>query len=214
MHNSDIEPTDLFLVRHGETDWNAENRLQGAIERALNRLGIEQAGETSNRLAALPIRAVYASHMLRARQTAEIIALPHRLPVLCYPELREGTYGPLDGLTQTEFQEQFAEELKNLGSLSPLGRFHKRIVVGAESSAEILKRVLPCLQEISHQHPGQHVVVVTHGWVMRTLYIYFSKFTDDAIRVGNGGMLHLRGEGRTLSMVGSEGISKIETPRG
>lgn len=208
MNDIQTKIADLFIVRHGQTDWNAQGRFQGAIERALDASGIQQAQDVAHKLTMPRVDAVYASHMLRARQTAEIIASPHQLPVLCYPELREGTYGSIDGLTYEEFRQRFADTLLHRESLSPWERFHDRLVAGAETSAEIVARALPCLHSLSQLHLGQRVVVVSHGWVMRSLYIYFSAFLDDKISVGNTGILHLQGNAETLAMVAYEGIVK------
>lgn len=200
--------TNLFLVRHGRTDWNALGRFQGRIERPLDEVGIEQAEEVARRLADLEIDAIYSSDMLRARQTADIIAKHHDLPIVFVPDLKEGSYGPIDGIMKEEFHIRFAEVLKVRNALPSKEKFHHRLVEGAETSAEILARALPCLQTISKNHPGQQIIVVTHGWVMRSLFVFFSEFEVDFVNVENGAVLHLHGEGEVLTIAAHEGITK------
>lgn len=198
--------TDLFLVRHGRTDWNAEGRFQGSIERPLDEHGFMQAEAAAERLTSLD--AIYCSHMLRARQTAEAIAKKHKLPIVCAYELREGTYGDIDGMSWEEVNTRFVETIQKRDALSPYDRFHFRFAEGAETSAEILARALPCLQTLSKSHTGQRIAVVTHGWVMRTLFIYFSNFEPDKVQIENGAILHLQGVGEKFSIVAHEGIKR------
>ncbi len=200
--------TDLFLVRHGRTDWNAEGRFQGSIERSLDEHGFMQAEDVSRRLSEHAFDAIYSSHMLRARQTAEIIARHHKVPIICAYELREGTYGVVDGWKKEEIFSHYADVMEKREALSPKERFHHRLVEGAETSAEILARALPCLQTLSKCHSGQRIAVVTHGWVMRTLMVYLSGFIDDKILIDNAAILHLRGERENLAIAAHEGITR------
>jgi probable phosphoglycerate mutase len=203
-NNPNAPTTDLFLVRHGRTDWNAEGRFQGSVERPLDEHGYAQAEAAAGRLSSL--NAIYCSHMLRARQTAEVIAQKHTLPIVCAYELREGTYGPIDGMTWEDFKTQYAREIEERDSLPPAERFQYRIIEGAESSADILGRALPCLQALSRCHAGQRIAVVTHGWVMRTLILYFTNFLHAKVHIENGAILHLRGDGENFSIVAHEGV--------
>ena len=206
MGRSRPQITDLFLVRHGRTDWNAEGRFQGAIERELDDAGIGQAEGAAEKLAIEPLSAIYSSHMIRARQTAKIIAGRHCVPIVCAYELREGTYGPIDGMMKEEFQARFAKELRERDALPLEQRFHYRLIDGAETNAEILDRVLPCLQTICKNHVGERIAVVTHGWVMRTLFVYLSRYKVDQVQIENGAILHLQATGGDLTIHHHHGI--------
>ena len=138
--------TTLLLVRHGETDWNAEGRLQGHTDRPLNDFGRRQARRLADELAAEEFDAIYASDLARARETAEIVGEHLRLPVLLDPDLREKDWGNWEGLTSTE---RFGIEL-----------------VG-ESAEQHTRRVLSALGRIAGQHPSGRILVVTHGGSMR-----------------------------------------------
>jgi broad specificity phosphatase PhoE len=94
--------TTLLLVRHGETDWNAEGRLQGHTDRPLSDLGRRQARQLAGELASEELDAIYSSDLARARETAEIVGERLGLPVVLDPDLREKDWGTWEGLTSVE----------------------------------------------------------------------------------------------------------------
>src|SRR5947209_10133780 len=136
----------LLLVRHGETDWTADGRLQGHTDRPLNDHGRHQAAELAERLAREGAVAVYASDLAGAKETAEIVAARLRLPVVTDPDLRERNWGSWEGLTPAE---------------------RDRIVFEGEPPEAHRARVVGAIERIAERHPGQHVIVVTHGGSMR-----------------------------------------------
>jgi broad specificity phosphatase PhoE len=136
----------LLLVRHGETDWNAEGRLQGHTDRPLNEYGRRQARALAERLAGDDISAVYASDLSRARETAEILAAPLGLPVVLEPGLRERNWGSWEGLTGSE---------------------RDRVEYVGEAPEEHAERVLAAVRAIADRHVGEKIVVVTHGGSLR-----------------------------------------------
>ena len=140
--------TTLLLVRHGETDWNAEGRLQGHTDRPLNDRGRQQAKELAERLAPDSADAVYASDLLRAKETAEIVGQRLGLLVVLDADLREKDWGTWEGLTGDE-------------------RAHVELV--GESVQEHRERVLGAVNRIVGRHPGQRIVVVTHGGSLRRI---------------------------------------------
>jgi probable phosphoglycerate mutase len=140
--------TMLLLVRHGETDWNAEGKLQGHTDRPLNDYGRRQARALADRLAGENVDAVYASDLSRARETAEILGEKFGLAVVVDPDLREKNWGSWEGLTPDE-------------------RLH--IEFEGETSEEHRERTLRAVQRIVERHPGGRIVVVTHGGSLRRL---------------------------------------------
>lgn len=138
--------TTLLLVRHGETDWNAEGRLQGHTDTSLNDYGRRQAAALADELAGDGIDVVYSSDLSRARETAEIVAARLGLPVVLEPDLREKNWGSWEGLT-------------------PMQRDAVDYV--GESTIEHRERTLRALLAIAERHPGMRVLVVTHGGSMR-----------------------------------------------
>ena len=138
--------TQLLLVRHGETDWNAAGRLQGHTDRPLSDYGREQARRLAAEIEGEDFDAIYSSDLARARETAEIVAERLRLPVVLDPDLREKDWGNWEGLTSTE-------------------RFGLELV--GESTEQHQKRMLGALGRIAARHPHGRVLVVTHGGSMR-----------------------------------------------
>ena len=138
--------TTLLLVRHGETDWNAEGRLQGHTDTLLNDYGRRQAAALGEDLAGDGIDVVYSSDLARARETAEIVAGRLGLPVVLEPGLREKNWGSWEGLT-------------------PMERDATEYV--GESNEDHRERTLRTLGAIAERHPGRRVLVVTHGGSIR-----------------------------------------------
>jgi broad specificity phosphatase PhoE len=152
--------TTLLLVRHGETDWNAEGRLQGHTDRPLNAYGREQAKALAAQLAGEDVAAIYASDLARARETAEIVGERLGLPVVVDPDLREKNWGTWEGLTS---EERLLVELEG------------------ESTAEHQERTLRAVERIVERHPGQRVVVVTHGGSLRRIQADVSGIAEPVI---------------------------------
>lgn len=142
--------TTLLLVRHGETDWNAERRWQGHADVPLNERGREQVRALADELAGEEIDAIYASDLSRARDTAEAVAARLGIPVVTDPDLREIDVGPIEGMT--------AEESKAFTDWQ-----------GEPKEAHAL-RILGALDRIAERHPTEHVLVVTHGGSMRRVH--------------------------------------------
>jgi len=139
--------TTLLLVRHGETDWNADGRLQGQTDRPLSEFGRRQARQLADELAREELEAIYSSDLSRARETAEIVAERLGLPVVLDPDLREKDWGTWEGLTAVE---------------------RDRVEFVGESTEAHQERILRALRRISERHPdGGRILVVTHGGSMR-----------------------------------------------
>jgi broad specificity phosphatase PhoE len=147
--------TELLLVRHGETDWNAEGKLQGHTDRPLNEYGRRQAQALAEQLAGDSIDAVYASDLSRARETAEILGAKLGLPVVVDPDLREKNWGNWEGLTSDE-------------------RLH--VEFEGETSEAHRDRTLVAVQRIVERHPEGRIVVVTHGGSLRRIQAAVSGF--------------------------------------
>lgn len=152
----------ICLVRHGETSWNAERRLQGHIDIPLNDRGRAQALSTAHSLAAFHFSAMYSSDLQRAHVTARAIAAQRPQPLAIEPRLRERHYGDFQGLTYDEAAARFPEAYD---------RFKAReldhpIPGRGESLAAFAARVTEALIDIAQRHAGQRVLVVTHGGVL------------------------------------------------
>ncbi len=146
--------TTIFLVRHGETDWNRERRIQGHSDVPLNENGRMQARALSERLGRERFDAVYSSDLARARETAQIAVAPTSLPLIELVELREKHFGSWEGLTSDVALARFPE-----ASTGPWG--------DGETSDEMSARVVAALRSIAAEHDGGNVLVVTHGGPVR-----------------------------------------------
>ncbi|MBI4989651.1 MAG: histidine phosphatase family protein [Rhodocyclales bacterium] len=161
-----MNPTRLCLVRHGETAWNAERRIQGQLDVPLSAVGHAQARATANALAQESLCAIYSSDLARALHTAEAAAHLHKLPVRRHVGLRERHYGVLQTLTYGEFGRRHP---------GAYARFQAReedfaLPGGGESLRQFAARVMHCIDGIVAAHAGGQVLVVTHGGVLDILH--------------------------------------------
>jgi broad specificity phosphatase PhoE len=148
--------TTILLARHGETDWNRERRVQGHTDRPLNDEGRRQALALADELAGEPVDAVYSSDLVRAHETARVVAERLGLDVTVLPDLRERDFGTWEGLTDEEILERFPQARNG-----PWG--------DAESREEMLERIRAALGRIADAHAEGRVLVITHGGPVRAL---------------------------------------------
>jgi probable phosphoglycerate mutase len=159
------EATRLIAVRHGETAWNVDTRIQGQIDIGLNATGLWQAQRASQALADEGIGVIYASDLSRAWQTAEEIARPHGLAVQPEPRLRERAFGHLEGMSFAEIEATLPEDAKRWRERDP--EFEPE---GGESLLTFRDRITQVASELAARHPGELVTLVAHGGVMDVLY--------------------------------------------
>ena len=156
--------TELWLVRHGQTDWNLEGRYQGHYDIPLNAVGLQQAVRLAEKLAGECFDAIYCSDLLRARVTAETVAERLSMPVIPLPGLREINQGEWQGRYLADVRAEFGEPDPNAGE----EMLHER-APGGESVAEVAARLKQTADGIAAAHPGGKVLVVTHGLALATL---------------------------------------------
>ncbi|KAM5576474.1 phosphoglycerate mutase-like protein 4 [Rosa sericea] len=159
---------EIMVVRHGETAWNADGRIQGHLDVELNDAGRQQAAVVGNRLSKDPkISLVYSSDLKRAYETAQIIAARcGGLNVVTDPDLRERHLGDLQGLVFREAAKLSSKAYQAFTS----HRTCQDIPGGGESLDQLYDRCTSALERIGGKHKGERVVVVTHGGVIRSLY--------------------------------------------
>ena len=145
--------TTLLLARHGETDWNREFRIQGSSDVELNELGRQQAQFLAQELTDVDLDAIYSSDLSRAQATAAAVAATHGLEVKLDARLRERSFGSFEGLTREDV------------SALPEGSRHD-----GESEEEVRERVLAAVTEIAANHPGEQVLIVSHGAALNSLW--------------------------------------------
>ncbi len=160
------QTTRLLVIRHGETDWNAQRRVQGHSDIALNATGQAQAKRLAAALADEAIAAVYSSDLQRAQATATALALPRGLPVHATALLRERHFGLIEGRTFDDF-----------GALHPEAAQHWRKRTpdwappgGGESLLALQARITSAVDALVRPHAGQQIAMVAHGGVLDVLY--------------------------------------------
>jgi probable phosphoglycerate mutase len=161
-----MQSTRILAIRHGETDWNVNNRIQGQIDIDLNSHGLWQAQQVADALAQDTVHAIYASDLQRALVTAQHIARAHQIKVSEQTSLRERHYGLFEGLTWTEIQQQHPEDASSWRDRVP----HWTPKQGGESLEMLHLRVQQAIDQIASQHLGQQIAIVTHGGVLDILY--------------------------------------------
>lgn len=153
----------LYLVRHGETAWNLEKKLQGHANVPLSDRGKKQASLLAERLARKKIAAVYASDLQRATETAQIIAGHHNLDVVQEQSLREMNFGAWEGLNLTEIYESYGDLAKRWWE-NPLNVS----IPNGETLTELTFRVNEAIRRFVQNYvKGQEILVVSHGGPIR-----------------------------------------------
>jgi probable phosphoglycerate mutase len=155
--------TTILLARHGETDWNRENRFQGHADPPLNETGRGQAAELAAALANEPLAAVYSSPLRRAFETAQIVGVPHGLEPVPADALREVDVGSWQGLTRTEIEERFPEQFARWLD-------YEQGWEDGETYDEMGQRVLAALLQLAAAHKGERILAVSHGGPVRAAY--------------------------------------------
>ncbi len=160
-----MNPTRFCIVRHGETDWNAERRIQGQIDIPLNATGRDQAAAAAAGLAGQRFDAIYSSDLARTWQTAQAIATALNLPLVAAPTLRERHYGHMQGLTGEEARLSCPAVHAAHAARDP-----EHDLDGGESLARFAKRVTTTLRNLADVHTGQTLLLIAHGGVLDIAY--------------------------------------------
>jgi broad specificity phosphatase PhoE len=166
----------VYLVRHGETDWNRDGICMGQQDIPLNDLGRRQAELTAERLAQTELAAIYSSDLLRALETAQIIAQPHHLGPIERRAWREADYGLWEGRKREEIERLFPESREIDWQREDSLSFQPP---GGESRRALYERATHEFEAICAQHPDQSVLIATHGGVIRAIVNYvFNRQAD------------------------------------
>ena len=168
-HSPDLSVMDqagcrIYLIRHGETANAHEQALNGHFDVALSPTGEDQIRRVAEALKGRPVRAVYSSDLKRTRDSADIVSQPHKLKPVCYPELREISFGKWDGLSLRELNRKYPGEVEK--------RFQNPETFqaeGGETFQQLRDRVLPRFHAIVDCHPAEEIIIMGHGGVNRVI---------------------------------------------
>jgi probable phosphoglycerate mutase len=177
--------TILYLIRHGETDWNASGRWQGHTDVPLNDKGLRQAQLLAQHLHEhrVAFHAIYSSDLTRAYQTAWEIGSALRIAVQLWPPLREIDMGAWSGLTREEIRKRYPDDYALLEHGHDIRRG------GGETAARLYRRVVDTVQAMISHHPNETIALVTHGGPIRSLVGYVAETygadVPDRMHIGN-----------------------------
>ena len=158
--------TKLYLVRHGETDWNRDMKVQGSTDIELSSVGIKQAGLLANRLAGEKIDVIYSSSLKRALKTSEIIAAEKPCGINKSDKYHEICFGPWEGLTIKEIKEKYSEHFRIYREDPANFR-----LPGAETFLDLMERTYNAIMEIISLHKGSNILLVSHGTAIKAAII-------------------------------------------
>ena len=191
--------TDFLFIRHGETDWNRQQRFQGQIDVPLNDLGHTQARRLGERLAGEPSEHLISSDLQRAQQTAAPLATAWQAAPALMPGLREQCFGVLEGLDvptiKARHPDLWTRWLEHRADFA---------LPGGESLKQFHARVIAAVKALAEAHPGRRLTVVTHGGVLDMLWRTSHGLPLDGLRtceIPNTGLNHLRWRQGTLDIV-------------
>ena len=157
----------IFVARHGQTQWNAENKVCGRTDLPLTALGLAQAEELADKVGPLNIDLILCSPMLRARQTAQASASRYGIPMEIDPRLIEQDYGVFEGADR--FDPGFWANKRQFAVRYP----------GGESMMQVAARVYSLLEEIRVRYPNKKILLVCHGGICRVIRTYFEDMTNE-----------------------------------
>jgi len=212
-----MQATRILAIRHGETLWNVDTRIQGHLNIDLNDTGRWQAERVGHALAEEPIQAIYSSDLRRAFETAQAIAMaparsaaqtPSPAQVTPHLQLRERHFGHLQGKTWAEIETDWPEDCKRWR-----GRDPHWAPAGGESLTALRERIQGCVNDLARQHMGEQIVLVAHGGMMDALYRLATQQSVEAPRtwhLGNAAINRLLWTPQGLSLVGWGDVSHLE----
>jgi broad specificity phosphatase PhoE len=196
----------IFLVRHGETQWNAEDRMQGQVLHVgLNEKGMRQARLLSKRLEKEKIDLVYSSPMERALQTAEIIAEPHDISVITHAGLTERSHGHVDGLTKEEFRRLHPHIYAVYEKTRELPG-----VEGAETMKQLEERGFAAFSEIVDGNPNKNILIVAHGGILKNIIARIGGSHHSTFKQGNCCLNIVRYDGKGFRIESINNLSHLE----
>ncbi|MDO5561349.1 MAG: histidine phosphatase family protein [bacterium] len=199
----------FYIFRHGKSEGNLMNLLQGQKDYPLTQEGVAAAEKVCDLLAGENFSEIFASDLSRARQTAEIIASAKHLAVKATYLLRDQTYGIFDGMEKTKFKEELRQKLAEHEALTVEEQINDRLAPGAETDAEVLARLLNFLRFTALANSNKKILVISHSNVVRDLLVKFGYCVKKQLPSGsikNLAYFVLDSNGSDFNVVGTHNI--------
>lgn len=203
----------LYLVRHGETEWNVKRIIQGHLDSPLTEKGVKQVEDTAQELKHISFDAIFSSDLPRAFRTAEIIKLERELVVQTSELLRERNHGKYEGVNVDKYREILKDKLEEANKLSEEKRRSFKISAEIESDEELTTRFITKLREIALAFSNKTVLVVSHGVSLRTFLVKIGYAKNSQLLPGafsNAGYVKVASDGIDFIIKEVKGVKKTE----
>jgi broad specificity phosphatase PhoE len=203
----------LYLVRHGETVWNVNHRIQGQLDSELTENGVLESKKQAQKLKDIQFDGIFSSDLSRAAKTAEILKLDRKLAIATHKALRERTFGKYDGSFGDKYTKAIQNLLEKYEKLTENERWKFKFDEGYESDEELVTRFITILREIAVGYLGKTILVVTHGGNLRTFLTHLGFAAHGELKPGtfkNAGYVKVRCDGADFFLDGVEGVDKSQ----
>lgn len=203
----------FYIVRHGETVWNVQKKLQGQSDSPLTVTGKSQARNLAEKLKAIHFDAVFSSDLLRAKRTAKILIAERELAIETKELLRERAFGKYEGKAFEEHRVQLKDKIDEYEKLADKDKFTFKYADDMESDEEIVTRLNLFIREVALSYRGKTVMVVTHGSIMRAFLIHLGFGNYQDMRSGvikNTAYVKLLSDGVDFFIKETYGVEKIK----
>jgi broad specificity phosphatase PhoE len=170
----------LYLVRHGETEWNKNGIIQGQLDSPLTNEGIKQVQQIANELKDIHFDAIFSSDLHRAYKSADIINIERQLVIQTSKALRERSWGHYEGTSREEYWKKFQHLMDKVKELSEKEQTKFKFDYDIESEEDVIGRFFTQLREIAVAYPSKNVLIVSHGGCLRTFltHLGFAKYGE------------------------------------
>ncbi len=201
----------IYLVRHGQTEWNEKRITQGQSESTISKIGIKQAEKISEQFKNIEFCAIYSSDLSMGYRTAEIIKINRKLTIQASKLLRGRSYGSFEGKPVDVYKNTLKNKLEERETLPENEYTSFRLAPEIETDEEIVIRVTNKLQKIATTHLNKNVLIVTHGGCIKNLliqlgYMNRKSFSEGSFKHGN--YLKLLSDGKNFIIKKVEGLKK------
>lgn len=201
----------FYIVRHGESEANDQGFIAGHLDSPLTSLGEKQAIERAKEFSHIQFGDVFASDLLRAHKTAELLTKEHQLIVKTTERIRERSYGKFEGTPYDLYNAALSELVKEYEELLEEQKLSHRLGGEIESEQELFERLQLFLRELSVAHPGKNILVVCHGGIMREFLLRMGigeRLTPPTLAVKNLGYVVVDSDGTEFIIKKIEGVEE------
>jgi len=201
----------LYVVRHGQTEWNVQRRLQGLKDSPLTKEGINKVKDVGRALKKIKFDAVFSSDALRAKRTAEIIKLDRKLIIQTTKALREKAFGKYEGMNYVKFREIFKKQMKKRETLTDKQRYKFKLTPDFQSDEEFAPKFITFLRETAIAFAGKTVLIVSHGGTIRSFLVSMAFYTRKELPHGsvkNSSFVKLLSDGVDFFIKEVSGVEK------